>query len=77
MDEVRVTPPFGSLLRQYRLAQGLTQQELADRAGLARRGIDDLERGVHHAPYRDTVQRLVTALGLTEDAAARLETTVA
>jgi predicted ATPase/transcriptional regulator with XRE-family HTH domain len=68
---------FGQLLRSYRLAVGLTQQALADRAGVSRRGIDDLERGARRAPYRDTVQRLVSALGLREHEAAHLEAAVA
>ena len=36
---------FGDLLRRYRTAAGLTQEELAERAGLSTRGISDLERG--------------------------------
>src|SRR5215469_1929781 len=38
--------PFGDLLRRHRQANGLTQAELAERAGLSWRGINDLERGV-------------------------------
>jgi non-specific serine/threonine protein kinase len=34
---------FGDLLRHYRLAAGLTQEELAERAGLSSRGVSDLE----------------------------------
>jgi transcriptional regulator with XRE-family HTH domain len=56
---------FGDLLRQYRLASGLTQEALAEQAGLSVRGLSDLERGARHLPYRDTVQRLATALGLS------------
>ncbi len=37
---------FGELLRRSRVATGLTQEELAERAGLSARGISDLERGV-------------------------------
>ena len=33
---------FAELLRQHRLAAGLTQEALADRAGLSVRGIADL-----------------------------------
>jgi transcriptional regulator with XRE-family HTH domain len=36
---------FGVSLRHYRLAAGLTQDQLAERAGLRARGISDLERG--------------------------------
>src|SRR6266852_4612353 len=52
---------FGDLLRQHRLAAGLTQQALAEQAGLSEHGIQKLERGVTH-PYRDTLQRLLGAL---------------
>ena len=40
------SPNFGALLRQHRLALGLTQEALAERAGLSWRTVQDLERGV-------------------------------
>src|SRR5262249_42694981 len=55
---------FGHLLRQFRIAAGLTQNELAQRAGLSTRGVQDLERGIRRAPHPDTARRLVAALGL-------------
>jgi DNA-binding XRE family transcriptional regulator len=36
--------PFGVRLRRLREAAGLTQEELAARAGLSAKGISDLER---------------------------------
>src|SRR5690348_2436271 len=63
------THPFGSLLRRHRQAAGLTQEELAERAGLSVEGISALERGVNRAPRKDTVELLAEALGLA--AAAR------
>src|SRR5437660_451021 len=65
---MRTTTPavFGRLLRHYRHAAGLTQQDLAERAGLASRAISDLERGARNRPYRDTVIRLADALGVPE-----------
>src|SRR6266700_2990508 len=60
------TGSFGDLLRQYRIDSGLTQQELAERAGLSVRGISDLERGVRQEPYRHTVRRLADVLQLGE-----------
>jgi transcriptional regulator with XRE-family HTH domain/tetratricopeptide (TPR) repeat protein len=57
---------FGDLLRRYRIAAGLSQEELAERAELSRRGVSDLERGLVHRPYRDTVTRLANALTLSE-----------
>ena len=56
--------PFGALLRRCRTAAGLTQEELAERAGLSRRGVNDLERGARLHPRRDTVALLADALGL-------------
>ncbi len=64
---------FGALLKQHRRAAGLTQEELAARAGLATRSISDLERGVHAAPYRDTISKLIQALQLSLAEAAQLQ----
>lgn len=63
-----IDPPvaFGDRLRRLRMAAGLTQEALAERAGLSARGISDLERGRRAAPYYDTVHRLADALALTD-----------
>src|SRR5438128_1682053 len=58
------TPAFGELLRRYRMAAGLTQEALAERARLSARGISDLERGARHAPRAYTVALLAEALAL-------------
>ena len=55
---------FGTLLRRLRKAANLTQEELAERAGLSRRGINDLERGARLTPRRDTAELLADALAL-------------
>jgi len=55
---------FGALLRHYRAAAGISQELLAERAGLSRRGIADLERGARNFPYGDTIRRLADALSL-------------
>jgi non-specific serine/threonine protein kinase len=55
---------FGVLLQQYRAAAGLSQEELAERAGLSRRGISDLERGQRRSPHLATVRRLADTLNL-------------
>ena len=47
----RMTATFGDLLRQLRTAAALSQEELAERAGVSLRGISDLERGVRRAPH--------------------------
>jgi tetratricopeptide (TPR) repeat protein/transcriptional regulator with XRE-family HTH domain len=70
---MRQSPPFGTLLRRYRVAAGLTQEALAARAGLSSRGISDLERGARRAPYRDTVTLLADALHLTAPERALFE----
>ncbi len=57
---------FGEWLRQHRLAAGLSQEELAERAGLSARGISDLERGIRRKPQRETVRLLAEALKLPE-----------
>jgi tetratricopeptide (TPR) repeat protein/transcriptional regulator with XRE-family HTH domain len=64
---------FAALLRQYRLAAGLTQAQLAEGAGLSSRGISDLERGARRLPRRDTLALLTTALGLSARERAHFE----
>ena len=57
---------LASLLRRFRIAAGLTQEELAQRAKLSIRAISDLERGVRHAPHKDTLALLIEAMALGE-----------
>jgi|DewCreStandDraft_5_1066085.scaffolds.fasta_scaffold00048_173 predicted ATPase/DNA-binding XRE family transcriptional regulator len=54
---------FGLLLRHYRTQAGLTQEALAERAGVSPRSVSGLERG-EVQPHRDTAVRLVQALRL-------------
>ena len=58
---------FDGLLRSRRLAAGLTQAELATRAGVGVRTVRDLERGRANRPQRTTVELLADALGLAGD----------
>ena len=51
---------FAALLRDHRLVAGLTQEELAERTGLSRRGISDLERGARRMPYGNTIRISLT-----------------
>ncbi|HVA93132.1 MAG TPA: helix-turn-helix domain-containing protein [Chloroflexota bacterium] len=67
---------FGTLLKRFRLAAGLSQEGLAERARLSARAISAYEREVRRVPYRDTVRLLVEALGLSAPDAATLEATV-
>jgi predicted ATPase/DNA-binding XRE family transcriptional regulator len=64
--------PFGAQLRRLREAAGLTQEELASRAGLAAKNISDLERGERKRPYPHTVRSLADALELPEQERAAL-----
>ncbi|HEX5415168.1 MAG TPA: helix-turn-helix transcriptional regulator, partial [Chloroflexota bacterium] len=70
-------PPaaFGTLLKRYRVAAGLTQEELAERSGLSVRGISDLERGRRSHPYHGTIRLLADTLGLTEEERSVLSAT--
>ena len=61
---------FGGLLRQLRAGAGLTQEELAEAAGLSPRGVSALERGVNRTARKDTAELLAGALGLAGPACA-------
>lgn len=58
---------FAAHLKRRRAAAGLTQEELAERAGLSVRAISDLERGLHRSPQKETVNLLADALRLKPD----------
>src|SRR5579859_6484950 len=57
-------PLFGTLLRQYRLAAGWSQETLAERASISVETVSALERGTRRAPRPDTVALLIEALAL-------------
>ena len=57
---------FAGLLRQLRAKARLTQEELAEAAGLSPRSVSDLERGIHRTAHKDTALLLADALGLAE-----------
>lgn len=58
------------LLRLFREAAHLTQEELAERAAVSVRTISNLERGVARRAHLETVRRLTAALGLTNEQSA-------
>lgn len=70
MEQDQANGSFAALLRGRRLAAGLTQEALAERARLGVRSIQGLERGAHR-PLRDTARRLAAALGLEAEERAR------
>jgi predicted ATPase/DNA-binding XRE family transcriptional regulator len=58
---------LGDALKRYRVAAGLSQERLAEHAGVSTRAISDLERGLHRMPHADTLDRLARALALSRD----------
>src|SRR5215213_1524938 len=66
------TLTFGEFLRRLRTEAALSQEELAERAGLSLRGVSDLERGVRRLPHLETVRLLADALQLTPGARSAL-----
>ncbi len=75
MNEERTSAEtrFGVLLRRYRVASGLSQEELAQRAGLSVRALANMERGRTARPYRRSVRSLAEALALPEQQRAQLD----
>jgi DNA-binding beta-propeller fold protein YncE/transcriptional regulator with XRE-family HTH domain len=55
---------FGVLLRRHRIENGLTQEELGERARLSARTVSDIERGIARRPQTHTALQLADALGL-------------
>jgi predicted ATPase/transcriptional regulator with XRE-family HTH domain len=69
MEEVQTSgsSAFGTLLRGYRLAAGLSQEALAERARMSSHGVSALERGYRRTPQRETLALLVGALALDDE----------
>ena len=57
-------PPFGTRLRRHREQAGLTQLDLAGRAGISLATVRDLEQGRSRSPRPSSMQALTVALGL-------------
>ncbi|HMM96294.1 helix-turn-helix domain-containing protein [Phycicoccus sp.] len=72
MDAGRAPGDFATVLRRLRDARSLTQEELAERAGLTAKAVGALERGERRRPYPHTVRSLADGLGLGEDDRATL-----
>jgi len=58
---------FGAQLRALRLRSGLSQEALAERAGLGTGAVAALERGSRRSPYPSTLGALAEALGLSPE----------
>jgi predicted ATPase/DNA-binding XRE family transcriptional regulator len=64
-----VSPPLSDLLRRYRAEAHVSQEELAERAGVSARTIGDIETGISLWPRTITISLIAEALQL--DAASR------
>ena len=60
-------------LKSLRAAAGLTQEELAEKAGISARTVSDVERGLRAVVHHDTARRLASALGLDDQQRLRFE----
>ncbi len=67
------SPTFAELLKERRIRAGLSQEALAELAAMSVQAISALERGARSRPYKDTVLRLASALGLSDDERAEFE----
>jgi transcriptional regulator with XRE-family HTH domain len=55
---------FGDKLKQLREAAGLTQADLAEKSGVSKGAIRDLEQNPEKSPRFDNVQAICKALGV-------------
>jgi transcriptional regulator with XRE-family HTH domain len=69
-------PSFGRMLRMLRLRSLMSQEVLAERAGVSVATIEALEADRRRTPYPHTVAALAVALGLAADERAALESAV-
>jgi transcriptional regulator with XRE-family HTH domain len=67
---------FGAELRRQRERARLTQEQLAEKAGLSVNAVSALERGERRRPYPSTVAALAVALGLGDEELRRMRTLV-
>jgi DNA-binding SARP family transcriptional activator/DNA-binding XRE family transcriptional regulator len=73
--DLKFTDPacrLGTLLRAYRHEAGMTQRELAAKAGLSVAALRDLEQSRRHRPRANSLAALAGALDLSSDQSARL-----
>src|SRR5436309_11183975 len=68
---------IGQLVRRYRRNAELTQEALAERAGISVRAVQGIEAGSKHRPRQDTLHLLMEALAVpTKEQAAFLAAAV-
>jgi transcriptional regulator with XRE-family HTH domain len=63
MDSLRAKKLFGRAVRARRLALGISQEELAEKAGLHRTYIGDVERGQRNVSLINII-KFANALGV-------------
>lgn len=63
-QEAQADSTLGNKLWRYRMEQGWTQQQLADKSGVAQSAIAQLEKGMRTRPYPSTLSKLSKALGI-------------
>jgi transcriptional regulator with XRE-family HTH domain len=56
---------FGSRIRAARRAAGLSQEELARRAGMSLKGMGDIERGDIEDPHYSSLSKIADGLDMT------------
>lgn len=72
----RIRWPIGPALRQFRTSAGLSQQELADRAGMSIRAVRDMEQGRVRRPHSRSVDALAGALALEREQYEELQAVI-
>jgi HTH-type transcriptional regulator / antitoxin HipB len=70
IDPIPFRQQVGRRIREARAAQGLSQHELALAAGISPRALSYIELG-DISPRLETVQRILSVLGMTIEIAAR------
>lgn len=56
---------IGKRIRDARKAAGLTQEEVARRAGMSLKGMGDIERGDIPDPHYSSLSKIARALGVS------------
>ena len=67
MVALEMVETVGSIIKRYRLAKGLTQEEVADRGGLERSYVNQLENDRVANPGRAVLAKLARGLGERPD----------
>ena len=67
MNKEQAAQRMGQRITALRKLEGISQQELADRAGLTRQHIGRIEKGELVSVAYVTIQQIAEALGMTVD----------